>query len=142
MGLLWGIMLILLSTLAWGGQTMSWLAPDAAERFGLTETQAHVEPVFHADGRGEATWDFFTLWTLLVAGFLLVLDNASWAYFGLVGGSIYVYFGGRGVFVRKTMERRGFRIGTPSNVRIGYAFLVIWALTGVITTVAAFLALR
>lgn len=141
MGLAWGIVLVLLSTLAWGGQTLSWLAPGVAERFGLTEREADVEPVFHSDGRGEAVWDFFTLWTLLAAGLLLVLDNSSWAYFGLLGGGIYIYFGGRGVVVRRVMEQRGYRIGSDSNVRIGYAFLVIWAVAGVVTVAAASVAL-
>lgn len=137
----WGIALILLSALAWGGQTISWFAPDSAERLGLTESTVDVEPVFHADVRGEAAWDFITLWTLLAAGVLLVLDEPSWAYFGLIGGAVYVYFGGRGVFVRRIMQQRGFRIGTPSNVRIGYAFLVIWALAGLVTIAAAAVAL-
>lgn len=141
MGLAWGIVLVLLSTLAWGGQTLSWLAPGVAERFGLTEREADVEPVFHSDVRGEAVWDFFTLWTLLAAGLLLVLDNSSWAYFGLLGGGIYIYFGGRGVVVRRVMEQRGYRIGSDSNVRIGYAFLVIWAVAGVVTVAAASVAL-
>ena len=141
MGLAWGIVLVLLAALAWAGQTMAWLAPAWAERRGLTEPEAEVEPVFWADSRGEAAWDALTLWTLLVAGILLIADSSTWAYFGLVGGGIYAYFGGRGIFARMSMQRRGYRIGTTSNVTIGYAFLATWLVAGLVTIVAAVVAL-
>ena len=68
MNVVWGVVLIFLGALAWGGQVFSWLAPVPAARLGLTDNEGDVEPVFWADGRGEAAWDSFTLWTLIVAG--------------------------------------------------------------------------
>lgn len=50
---------------------------------------------------------------MVVAGVLLILNNGVWAYFGLVGGGMYVYFAGR----------------------------AIWALVGLITIAAAVVAL-
>ena len=47
--------------------------------------------------RGEAIWDSVTLWTLPLAGVLLLLNNPLWVYFGLVGGGMYLYFAGRGL---------------------------------------------
>ena len=141
MNVFWGIVVVALSLLAWGGQTVSWIAPDLAARLGLMEPEDSVEPTYWADIRGEAPLDFITLWTMVVAGVLLILDNSAWAYFGLVGGGMYVYFAGRGIFTRVAMQHRGFRVGNPLNLKIGYAFLVVWGLMGLIVIAAAVFAL-
>ena len=141
MKVVWGIVVVVLSLLAWGGQTMAWLAPATAVKLTLMEAEADVEPAYWADIRGEARWDFLTLWTLVVAGFLLTLDNPGWAYFGLVGGGMYVYFAGRGILARLELRHRGFRIGSPSSVKWGLAMLVIWGVMGLITIIAAVRAL-
>jgi hypothetical protein len=133
----WGIMIVVLSLLCWGGQTIAWLAPATAVRLTLMEAQDDVEPTYWADIRGEAPWDFVTLWTMVVAGLLLMVDNMAWAYFGLVGGGMYVYFAGRGIFTRMAMQRREFRIGAPKNLKLGYALLAIWGVMGLATIVAA-----
>jgi len=137
MNIVWGLFVFALALLAWGGQTISWLAPNMAQALALTEREEDVEPTYWADGRGEAAWDFFTLWTVAVAGLLLALDAAAWPYFGLIGGAVYVYFAGRGVLTRLAMQRRGLRIGAPRNVRLGYGFLVVWGLMGLAIVVAA-----
>ena len=141
MGVFWGIVVLLLSLLAWGGQLISWLVPDTAVRLTLMESEDAVEPTYWADIRGEAVFDSFTLWTMVVAGALLVFDNPNWAYFGLVGGGMFVYFAGRGIFTRMAMQRRGFRVGTPDNLTIGYTFLAVWGVMGLITIAAAVAAL-
>ena len=142
MDILWGSVILVLSLLAWGGQAIAWLAPTAAERFGLIEERSSVEPVYWADIRGEARWDTLTLWTLVIAGILLIFGSDEWAYFGLVGGGSYVYFAGRGVSARMAMQRRGFRIGTPSNIRVGYAFLIVWGVMALVTIAMAINQLR
>lgn len=137
MGIVWGIVVALLALLGWGGQTLAWLAPSTAVGLGLMEAEDEVEPTYWADIRGEALWDSLTLWTMLVAGVMLLIDNSAWAYWGLVGGGMYVYFAGRGIFTRVAMRRRGFSVGTPVNVRLGYALLAIWGVMGLITIIAA-----
>lgn len=136
-----GLVVVALSLLAWGGQTISWLAPATALKLGLMEGEDDVEPAFWADIRGEAAWDALTLWTMVVAGVLIVMDDSAWAYFGLVGGGIYLYFGGRGILTRLAMQRRNLRIGEAANVQVGLAFLAAWGLMGLITIVAATAAL-
>lgn len=142
MNILWGIVVVALSSLAWVGQTVSFLAPDAAVRSKLMEAEDDVEPTFWADSRAEALWDAFSLWVMVAAGVLLIADRAAWPYFSLVGGGMYLYFGGRGITTRLAMARRGLRIGAPESVRIGVAFLAIWALMALITIVAAIVALE
>ncbi|MBT8241457.1 MAG: hypothetical protein KJN63_09545 [Acidimicrobiia bacterium] len=137
MNVLWGVVVTLLSLLAWGGQLVSWLSPETAVRWNVMEAQDDVEPAFWADVRGEAIWDTFTLWTMVVAGVLLTVDSSAWPYFGLVGGGMYLYFGGRGIMTRTIMQRQGLRIGAPENVRLGFAFSAIWAVMALVTIIAA-----
>ena len=137
MTVLWGLVVTLLSLLSWGGQAVSWFSPSTAVRWKVMEAERDVEPTFWADIRAEALWDTLTLWTMIVAGVLLILDAGAWPYFGLVGGGMYLYFGGRAIFARVAMTRRGLRIGAPSNVRLGYVFSAIWAVMALITIVAA-----
>ncbi len=137
----WGIMIVVLSLLSWGGQTIAWFAPATAVRLTLMEAEDDVEPTYWADIRGEAPWDSLTLWTMVVAGLLLIPDNPAWAYFGLVGGGMYVYFAGRGIFTRIAMQRRAFRVGAPKNLKLGYTLLAIWGVMGLATIAAAVVAL-
>jgi hypothetical protein len=105
------------------------------------EAEDTVEPTYFADVRGEALWDTLTLWTTLIAGVLLILDVSAWAYFGLVGGGMYVYFAGRGIVTRRAMQQRGYRVGAAQNVRLGYLFLSIWGVMALTTITAAVVAL-
>lgn len=142
MGVLWGVVVVLLSLLSWGGQALSWFSPATAVRWNVMEAEGDVEPTFWADVRGEAAWDTLTLWTMVVAGVLLIVDGAAWRYFGLVGGGMYLYFGGRGIFARVAMMRRNLRIGAPANVRLGLIFSAVWAVMALITIVAAITSLE
>ena len=96
-----------------------------------------VEPVYWADIGGEALWDLLTLWTLVAAAVLLLLDHNGWPCFGLWGGAVCLYSAGRGILTRLEMQRRGFRIGDPSTVRLGLIMLSVWGGVGVITIVAS-----
>ena len=142
MNTIWGITVVALSMLAWGGQTIALLAPGAAVRWELMEAEKDVEPTYWADIRAEALWDALTLWVMVVAGVLLIADAGAWPYFGLVGGGMYLYFGGRGISARVTMTRRGLRIGAQNSVRIGVVFLAIWTVMALVTIVAAAVALE
>lgn len=141
MQVFWGLALMVISALAWGGQVISWLAPETAVRLSLMESEDSVEPTFWADIRGEAPFDTITLWTMVVAGALLTFDNKAWAYFGLVGGGMYVYFAGRGIFTRLALHRRGFRVGNDTNRKLGFLLLAIWGVMGLATIAAAVIAL-
>ena len=142
MHLFWGVVLIVFTLLVcWLGQTISALSPRLAVKLGLTERESDVDPAFYADIRGEAIWDTVILWTLPVAGILLILNNALWAYFGLIGGGMYLYFAGRGIAVRLAMQRRGIRIGAAGTLKIAYSFLAVWGLIAVVTIIMAAAAL-
>ena len=137
MDVLLGVVLLVLGLICWGGQSFNWLAPETAVRLGLTEAETAVEPVFWVDTRAEAAWDSLTVWPLPVAGLLLLLDVSAWAHLGLVGGGIYLYFSGRGVFQRLAMQRRGMRIGSDASVRVGIVFLLLWGGAALVAIAAA-----
>jgi len=141
MNLIWGVILFIVSSIGYFGQAITAIWPATATRLGLTEPEADVDPVFYADIRGEAIWDTAILWTLPVAGVLLVLNNPVWVYFGLVGGGMYLYFAGRGIMARRVMQCRGIRIGKPETLKTIYIFLSIWGLAALITIVMAIAAL-
>ena len=92
MDIIWGILLVVFGLIGWGGQVLSALTPKFAEKLGLIEPEADVDPAFYADACGEAKWDSFILWTLPFAGILILLNSSLWIYSGLIGGSIYFYF--------------------------------------------------
>ncbi len=77
-----------------------------------------------------------------VAGMLILLNQTSWTYFGLVGGGMYLYFAGRGILTRLAMQRRGIRIGKPSTLKAYYVFLSLWGLIAVVTIIMAVAALQ
>ena len=137
MNIIWGVILTIISSLGWLGQVISAVKPALAEKLGLTELEAEVDPAFYADVRGEVLWDAVILWPLPAAGVLLILNNPVWVYFGMVGGGMYLYFAGRGMIARRVMQQRGIRIGTPQSLKTIYLFLALWGLVAVITLVMA-----
>ncbi len=141
MNIIWGAILTIFSILGWIGQAITAFSPKVAVRLGMTEPESDVDPTFYVDIRGESVWDTMILWTLPVAGILLMLNNSLWAYFGLVGGGMYLYFAGRGITVRLAMQRRGIRIGMPKTLAANYVFMIIWALIAVVTIIMAVAAL-
>jgi hypothetical protein len=141
MNIIWGVILFIISSIGYLGQAITAFWPTTATTLGLTEPEADVDPTFYADVRGEAYWDTAILWMLPVAGVLLVLNSPAWVYFGLVGGGMYLYFAGRGIVVRRLMQRRDIRIGTPETLKVAYIFLTLWGLAAVITIVLAIAAL-
>ena len=137
MDIIWGILLIAFGLIAWGGQVLSAVTPRLAEQLGLTEPEAEVNTAFYADVLGEARWDSLTLWTLPFAGILIILNSPIWIYFGLVGGSMYLYFAGRAIFTRLVLKRKGVRIGKPELVKIYFIFVTLWGLIGLATIIKA-----
>ena len=142
MNFFWGIVLVVLSSIGYFGQVITTFWPDTAAKLGLTEPETDVDPTFYVDIRGEAIWDTATLWLLPAAGLLLLFNNPVWVYFGLVGGGMYLYFAGRGILVRREMQRSGIRVGKPETLKVANIFLVLWGLTAIITIVMAIAALH
>ena len=133
MDAIWAVILIVLSLLAWGGQVIYAISPRLGARLGVGEEKSDVHPVFFIDARGEAIWDAMILWTLFLAGVLLLINHPLWPYFGLVGGICYLYFAGRNLVTRKMLQKHNVSIGTSRNINIANVFIIIWGVVGLIT---------
>jgi hypothetical protein len=143
MNIIWGVILILFTLLlCWLGQVINATSPALAAKLGLAEPESDVDPTYFLDGRGEAIWDVLILWTLPVAGILLLLDNPLWAYFGLAGGGMYLYFAGRGLVVRRVFQQHDIPIGKPETMKLYNAVLIVWGLIALVTIIMAIAALR
>jgi hypothetical protein len=135
--MIWGAILIIVTGFCWLIQVINTASPTLAAKLGLNEPESDVDPAFFVDTRGEAVWDALILWTLPAAGILLIVNNPWWAYLGLVGGGMYLYFAGRGLVVRFMMRRRGIRIGKPETVKLFNAVLTLWGLIAIVTIIIA-----
>ena len=76
MNIIWGVILIIFTgVLCWLMQVISAFWPAVATKLGVMEPEADVDPIFYVDVQGEAFWDMVTLWTLPVAGILLMFNS-------------------------------------------------------------------
>jgi hypothetical protein len=141
MNVIWGAILTVISSLGWLMQAYTSIIPTKAAQLGMTEPEDEVDATFYADVRAEAYWDAAILWPLPVAGILLIFGSSLWAYFGLVGGGMFLYFAGRGIIARKVMQRRNIAIGSPESVKVAILFLALWGLVAIIAIVLAIAAL-
>ncbi|MCK4797484.1 MAG: hypothetical protein KAT05_08890 [Spirochaetes bacterium] len=141
MNMIWGIILIVLVLISWVGQIITAISPKAAAKLGVCEAEAEVDNTFFVDQRAEAVWDSFTCWPLLVAGILLLLNIKIWAYFGMVGGSIFFNFSGRGIITRIAMQRKGIPIGNSKSLAVNHLFMTLWLVMSIITIIMAVKAL-
>lgn len=111
--------------------------PKVAEKIRIAEPESDVDPTFFANMRGEAIWDAISLWTLPIAGILLIINNTLWTYFGLVGGGMYLYLTGRGIASRLTMQRRVIHIGKSKNLKLDCLVLILWGIIAMVTIIMA-----
>ena len=137
MNVIWGIVLVSVTLKCWIGQIIIAFSPKAAVKIRITEPESDMDPTFFADHRGGAIWDALSLWILPVAGILLILNNQLWPYFGLVGGGMYLYFTGRGIITRLTLQRQGIQIGRSRTLKLNYLILTLWGLIAIVTIIMA-----
>ena len=138
MNIIWGVVLILFTlVLCWLMQVINTFSPALAAKLGVAEAEDEVDRTFFLDGRGEAIWDALILWTLPVAGILLLFDEPTWAYFGLVGGGMYLYFAGRGLMARRVLAQNDVAIGEPGTVKLYNGVLILWGLIGLVSVIMA-----
>jgi hypothetical protein len=131
---IWGVVLVIFTfLLCWLGQVIDATSPKLAVHLGLVAPESELDRTFYLDGRGETIWDALTLWTLLLVGILLLLEHPWWAFFGLIGGGMYMYFAGRGIIVRRIMQREGIKICNPHTLKTVYVGLSIWGVIGLVT---------
>lgn len=134
---LWGVLVIITTLIAWLGQLASAISPATPAQLGMDPGTEMADRCVSADMRGEAVWGSITLWTLPLAGLLLVADSPWWPHMALIGGALLLYFSGHGITVRLVMHARHIPIGPPTSITSHYISLSLWALIALITMVMA-----
>ncbi len=143
MTLVIGVPVILLGLLCWLGQSLVFLAPEVAQKFGLVEPREELDETFYiieVESLGLA--DLLLTWTLPLAGFMMIIDAPSWPWFALVGGGTYLYLAAAIILRRYYLIRHGKAVGRASAVRTAYIFGALWLLSAMAMIVLAVRALQ
>lgn len=118
---------LIVGSIAWLGQSLAFLAPAIAERLGVLEPEAEIDPTLYVvEARAEGLTDMLLGWTLPAAALLMLLDNPLWPYLALIGSGVFLYFSLLVILSRVFLRRRGAKVGRPASVRAAYIFGAIW----------------
>lgn len=121
--------------LLYAGQLLSVLDFGLAQRLGLQERPAHVDPLSSHLELWTARFDILWLWTLPAAGLLMLLDHSWWPYAAMVGGGAFVDAGGRELSKVAGLREHGVRTGTPAeqrNVTIALTIMIVLGGAGIV----------
>jgi len=129
-----GWLFVALSLLV-AGQLVSVVDFGLAQRLGLQEKPEGVDPLLGRLEWGTALWDVLVLWTLPVAGILMLLDHSWWPYVALIGGGVYLDTGGREAVKILALHRHGVRVGGPGQLRLFMGTFVFLAATGCLAVI-------
>lgn len=125
-----GVYCILFGLLGWVGQLISAVHFELAQKLGLQEGRDGVDPILATAERNAARWDVFVLWTLAVAGILMLRNSPWWPAVALIAGAIHLDAAGREYAKLMSLKQHGLRIGTPANQTVQRVFFSLMAVTG------------
>ncbi len=120
--------LSLVGWLLYAGQLVSVLNFGLAQRLGLQESPDSVDPVLSNVELWAARWDLVWLWTLPMAGILMLMNHWLWPYAALIGGAAFVDTGGREAAKILGLRGQGVRTGSRREHRLAigvYAYLIL-----------------
>ena len=117
--------------LLYAGQVLSLVNWPLAVRLGLQEA-GDPNDLTHRLELWTARFDVLWLWTLPVAGVLMLIDHSWWPYAAMIGGSAYVDGPGRELFKVLGLREQGVWTGSSREwLAIKVTFLAVVALGGV-----------
>jgi len=119
--------LCLVGWLLYVGQFISVANFSLAQRLGLQESSDHADPLLSHLELWAARWDLLWLWTLPVAGILMLINHGLWPYAAMIGGGAFVDAGGREAVKLLGLRGQGVRTGSQSEHRLAmgvFVFLV------------------
>lgn len=126
-----GAICILFGVFGWLGQVISGLNYPLAQKLGLQEKDEGTDPLFRRAEANTARWDALVLWTLPVAGILLLLGHPWWPWVSLLAGGIYLDAAGREAAKFVSLKKGGVRIGTARDRRMAAIFFAAMAAVAV-----------
>ena len=112
----------------YAGQLVSVANLGLAQRLGLQEKPESADPLFTRLEVWTARWDLVVLWTLPVAGILILIDHSWWPFMAMIGGGVFVDTGGREWAKYLGLRQEGVRTGSPSEQRtlvIVFAVMIV-----------------
>jgi hypothetical protein len=125
-----GVVCIVFGTFGWLGQMISAFNFPLAQKLGLQEKDDNTDEAFRHAELHSAKWDVYVLWTLILAGILMLLKDPWWPYVSLIAGGIYIDAAGREMAKFVSLKQSGVRIGSGRDVRIATFFFSLMALIG------------
>lgn len=121
------------------GQVISVVDFGLAQRLGLQENPGNVDKLHSHLERWTARWDLWWLWTLPVAGVLMLIDHAWWPYAAMIGGGAFVDTGGREAAKLMGLRQHGVRVGSPLEWRLGMGTFTYFMVAGGLAIIAGLL---
>ena len=131
MRIILGIICVIFGGIGWIGQLISGINYPLAQRLGLQEKDEGTDPIYRRAEKNAARWDSFVLWTLLVAGLLMLMNNAWWPLLSLIAGGIYLDGAGREFAKCISLRKGGIKIGTPKDLRVAAFFFLLMAVISI-----------
>ena len=123
------------------GQSLSVLDFGRAQRLGLQEKDEHTDPLHRRLELGTARWDVLVLWTLPLAGGVMLIDVSWWPWVALIAGGVCVDTGGRESFKLRALRAEGVRVGDQREARLALTFLALMVALGLALIAHAFVVL-
>jgi hypothetical protein len=136
-----GVVFVLLWVI-YAGQLVSVVNLPLAQRLGFQEKPENVDALYRRDTSGTARWDLLSMWTLPVAGILMLINHSWWPYLALIGGGVYVDTGGRQAIKLLGYRSEGVRVGTQHNVRRALGVYALFVIVGGIAMALALVEVR
>jgi hypothetical protein len=130
---------ILFGSLGWAGQVVSAIHYPLAQRLGLQEKSEGTDALYRIAELNTARWDVFVVWTLPLAGILMLLDHHWWPYAALIAGGIHLDAAGREAAKLVSLSKAGVRVGSTKDLWIAAIF---FSAMGAISLVVIAYALR
>lgn len=131
MTIAFGIVALLLGLVIMLGQAISVVDYARAQTLGLQEKDEETDSLYRHLELNTARWDLAVLWTLPLAGIVMLADTSWWPWVALVAGGVHADAGGREVFKILGLRAEGVRVGTPSEARNTLAFNALIGAFGV-----------
>ncbi len=114
------------------GQLLSALSTKLAPQQ-LTQSElSGSDRLYRRLERDSARWDLLVIWTLPVAGVLMLLDHSWWPFVALVACGACAASGGREFAKMLAFRNEGVRIGEDGEIRLALIFLGLWGSVAVI----------
>lgn len=132
-----GIVAVVVGAVGFLGQLVSAIDFSLGQRLGFQEGDEHTDSLYRRLEHNTARWDVAVLWTMPVAGVLMLMGHGWWPATELLAGAIALDTGGREATKILGLRSHGVRVGSDRDARIGQAVLVTLAAVGLVLAVHA-----